>query len=82
MQDDPKRNRLNVQQLAAIKHGLGPLLVQAGAGTGKTEMLARRVARLIRRGADPNRIMLLTFTRKAAEEMRARVNTASPCVTR
>lgn len=60
---------LNPQQRAAAEHGAGPLLVIAGAGTGKTKTLAARVAALIRRGADPGRILLLTFTRRAAQEM-------------
>jgi DNA helicase-2/ATP-dependent DNA helicase PcrA len=60
---------LNPQQRAAAEHGSGPLLVIAGAGTGKTKTLAARVASLIRRGTDPGRILLLTFTRRAAAEM-------------
>ena len=64
---------LNADQLAAAQHGDGPLLVVAGAGTGKTATLAHRVAYLIARGADPRRILLLTFTRRAAAEMLRRV---------
>jgi DNA helicase-2/ATP-dependent DNA helicase PcrA len=60
---------LNSQQRAAAGHPSGPLLVVAGAGTGKTKTLAARVAALIRAGADPGRILLLTFTRRAAGEM-------------
>jgi DNA helicase-2/ATP-dependent DNA helicase PcrA len=60
---------LNRQQRAAAEHGSGPLLVIAGAGTGKTKTLAARVAALIRAGASPARILLLTFTRRAAGEM-------------
>lgn len=60
---------LNREQRAAAEHGNGPLLVIAGAGTGKTKTLAARVAALIRAGADPGRIVLLTFTRRAASEM-------------
>jgi DNA helicase-2/ATP-dependent DNA helicase PcrA len=60
---------LNPQQRAAAEHPAGPLLVVAGAGTGKTKTLAARVAALIRGGADPGRILLLTFTRRAAAEM-------------
>ncbi|MCX8006960.1 MAG: ATP-dependent helicase [Coriobacteriia bacterium] len=66
--------RLNDEQRAAVMHGDGPLLVIAGAGTGKTTVLASRVAELIARGADPERIMLLTFTRRAAAEMLRRVD--------
>jgi len=74
---------LNPQQLAAVAHGLDtsrapngvaePLLVIAGAGSGKTLTLAARVARLVLAGADPNRILLLTFSRRAAVEMERRV---------
>ena len=60
---------LNPQQRAAATHGDGPLLVVAGAGTGKTATLVHRVAWLIARGVDPGRILLLTFTRRAAAEM-------------
>ena len=64
---------LNPDQLAAARHGDGPLLIVAGAGTGKTATLVHRVAQLIERGADPRRIFLLTFTRRAAAEMLRRV---------
>jgi DNA helicase-2/ATP-dependent DNA helicase PcrA len=60
---------LNADQRAAAEHGSGPLLVIAGAGTGKTKTLAARVAALIRGGVIPGRILLLTFTRRAASEM-------------
>jgi DNA helicase-2/ATP-dependent DNA helicase PcrA len=62
-------NTLNAQQRAAAEHRAGPLLVIAGAGTGKTKTLAARVAALIRAGAQSDRILLLTFTRRAANEM-------------
>ena len=65
---------LNPEQRAAAAHGDGPLLIVAGAGTGKTATLAHRVAHLIARGADPGRILLLTFTRRAASEMVRRVD--------
>src|SRR4051812_4390312 len=71
---------LNTEQLAAVMHGTAeeardtrPLLVVAGAGSGKTNTLAHRVANLVRHGADPQRIMLLTFSRRAAQEMERRV---------
>ena len=64
---------LNPQQLAAATFGDGPLLVVAGAGTGKTRTLVYRVAHLIDRGVRPHRILLLTFTRRAAQEMLGRV---------
>ena len=70
---------LNPEQLLAVEHGIGdprgpgPLLVIAGAGSGKTAMLAHRVAELILAGADPKRIMLATFSRRAAAELNRRV---------
>jgi len=63
---------LNEAQAAACVHGDGPLLVIAGAGSGKTQTLAHRVAALMARGVDPRRILLLTFTRRAAVEMTRR----------
>jgi len=63
---------LNPGQLAAAQHPATPLLIIAGAGTGKTNTLAHRVAHLIKEGADPGRILLLTFTRRAAEIMTRR----------
>jgi DNA helicase II / ATP-dependent DNA helicase PcrA len=70
---------LNPQQRRAVEHGCdipaeaSPLLIIAGAGSGKTNTLAHRVAHLIVCGADPRRIMLLTFSRRAAAEMQRRV---------
>ena len=68
---------LNPDQRRAVEHGAGdghpPLLIIAGAGSGKTNTLAHRVAHLIAQGADPRRILLLTFSRRAAVEMRRRV---------
>src|SRR6187551_681332 len=72
---------LNSEQRRAVEHGLspqdctvaGPLLVIAGAGSGKTNTLAHRVAHLIVNGADPRRILLMTFSRRAASEMARRV---------
>ncbi|MGA8009107.1 MAG: ATP-dependent helicase [Thiomonas sp.] len=69
---------LNAAQRAAVEHGLDDslapaLLVIAGAGSGKTMTLAARVARLVLAGADPQRILLLTFSRRAAAEMERRV---------
>ena len=63
---------LNAEQRAAATFGDGPLLIIAGAGTGKTRTLVYRVAHLLARGARPDRILLLTFTRRAAQEMLAR----------
>jgi len=64
--------RLNERQLEAARHGAGPLLIIAGAGTGKTNTLAHRVAHLVLQGVAPERILLLTFTRRAAQEMTRR----------
>jgi DNA helicase-2/ATP-dependent DNA helicase PcrA len=63
---------LNAEQRRAVEHGSTPLLVIAGAGTGKTLTLAARVARLVLDGADPQRLLLLTFSRRAAQEMQRR----------
>jgi DNA helicase II / ATP-dependent DNA helicase PcrA len=71
---------LNPEQRRAVEHGVGagastaaPLLVIAGAGSGKTNTLAHRVAHLIVNGTDPRRILLMTFSRRAAAEMKQRV---------
>jgi DNA helicase-2/ATP-dependent DNA helicase PcrA len=72
---------LNREQRSAVEHGVTgkfaaderPLLVIAGAGSGKTKTLAHRGAHLIVNGVGPHRILLLTFTRRAAVEMKARV---------
>ncbi len=71
---DSVLSRLNPQQRDAAVHGMGPLLIIAGAGTGKTTTLAHRVASLISGGVPPERILLLTFTRRAAAEMLRRVD--------
>jgi DNA helicase-2/ATP-dependent DNA helicase PcrA len=76
---------LNNEQRRAVRHGIDsecvtrapPLLVIAGAGSGKTKTLAHRVAHLVVSGVDPQRILLLTFTRRAAEEMIRRVKRIS-----
>lgn len=64
---------LDEAQAAAVHHGDGPLLVLAGAGSGKTRVLAARVGHLLDRGVAPERICLLTFSRRAAAEMLTRV---------
>ena len=67
---------LNPEQLRAATMGEGPVLTIAGAGTGKTKTLAARVAWLVSQGIDPGRIMLLTFTRRASDEMLRRARRA------
>ncbi|MFY0540819.1 UvrD-helicase domain-containing protein [Nannocystis pusilla] len=64
---------LNPQQLAVVEADPGEILVLAGAGTGKTRTLTYRVARLVAGGCHPERILLCTFTNRAAREMVARV---------
>jgi DNA helicase-2/ATP-dependent DNA helicase PcrA len=63
---------LDDTQLGAAAHGDGPLVILAGAGTGKTRTLTARVASLVDRGVPPERVLLLTFTRRAADDMLAR----------
>jgi DNA helicase II / ATP-dependent DNA helicase PcrA len=69
---------LNEQQLAAVTASPGPLLVIAGAGSGKTRTLTYRVAYLLENGIDPRNILLLTFTNKAARQMLDRVTNLLP----
>ncbi len=70
-------DNLNPMQRAAVEHRGDPLLIVAGAGTGKTKTLVARVVDLIEEGCDPNRILLLTFTRRSAAEMLQRVRATS-----
>ncbi len=65
----PYHEALNPSQLEAVNFTEGPLLVIAGAGSGKTRTLTYRVARLVEKGVAPDSILLLTFTRKASFEM-------------
>ena len=66
---------LNQEQLRVVQHGDGPCLVLAGAGTGKTRTIVYRVAYLLEHGVAPDKILLVTFTNKAAREMLSRVET-------
>lgn len=65
--------KLNDKQLEAVKNISGPLLILAGAGAGKTKTITERVIEIVKNGTDPKNILCVTFTNKAAREMRERI---------
>lgn len=67
-------DNLNEKQIEAVQHGQGPLLIAAGAGSGKTKTLVSRLLHLLKTGVPPEKIIAITFTNKAAKEMRDRIS--------
>lgn len=79
---DARHAGLNAEQLAVVLHMLGPLLVAAVAGCGKTRAIVHRIVELVRRGVDQARILAVTFSAKAAKEMNVRLTALGVCSAR